>query len=201
MTILQKIKFLTSAATIAQLPADLGREVAFMGRSNSGKSSSINAITNIRQLAHASKTPGRTQLLNFFSVDNDDKRLVDLPGYGYAKTDRKTKASWQQTLSKYLANRRSLQGIILIIDIRRGLMAGDMEVINWCANVKLPAHLLLNKSDKLSRSQTSKALLSVKAALGKEPLITVQLFSAMKKSGVDSAVAQICSWLRYRTNC
>ncbi|PCH57386.1 MAG: YihA family ribosome biogenesis GTP-binding protein [Legionellales bacterium] len=197
MAILQQIKFLTSAATLKQLPEDSGCEIAFMGRSNSGKSSTINALTNIKRLAYTSKTPGRTQLLNFFQVDgNSAMRLVDLPGYGYAKASLNIKKSWQKVLSEYLQSRQSLCGIVLITDIRRGITAGDENVIKWCQDSGMPLHILCNKVDKLSYSQAKRAMQDIRNTLPATITCTMQTFSALRKTGVDDAKITIHNWLQ-----
>lgn len=188
-------RFTVSAAKIAQLPPDSGREVAFAGRSNAGKSSAINTLTNQRNLARTGKTPGRTQLINFFLID-DDRRLVDLPGYGYAKVAEQVKLRWQQTLDDYLRVRQSLTGLVLLMDIRHPLKDFDRQMLNWCAESRMPVHVLLTKSDKLKRGAANTALLTVKRylqALDGEG--SVQLFSSLNRTGVEQLVTVLDRWL------
>ncbi len=188
--------FLTSAAKLNQLPADTGNEVAFAGRSNVGKSSTLNAITGCKSIARTSKTPGRTRLINFFTVI-ENCRLVDLPGYGYAKVSKTIKEQWQKTLSAYLNKRQSLYGLILIIDIRHLLKEVDYDMICWAIDGNLPIHLLLNKADKLGRSQQNTAMFQLKKQLTKfdSDLLSYQLFSATSKLGIDEARNIIARWL------
>lgn len=185
--------FLVSAPTLAELPADNGLEVAFIGRSNAGKSSALNTITGIKGLARTSKTPGRTQMMNVFSLD-DSRRMVDLPGYGYAKVPLAIKLRWQKYVNQYLQSRESLQGLVLIMDIRHPLKEYDRQCIEWAANVELPLHILLTKADKLSRGAALNTLIEVRKALELYPYITVQLFSSLTKIGLDEALAQLDSW-------
>ena len=167
-----------------QFVADVGSEVCFAGRSNSGKSSAINAITQRHALARISKTPGRTQLINFFELEVG-RRLADLPGYGYAKVPRPLQDHWKRLLESYFKDRRSLTALFLIIDVRRGLGEQDWQMIRYARSCRRGVHLLLTKADKLSRNQASSALAKVRKELGAEA--TVQLFSATKKTGVDDA--------------
>jgi len=173
--------FLTSAHQPGQFLPDEGCELAFAGRSNAGKSSAINAVLYRRDLARTSKTPGRTQLVNFFSL-GPDRRLVDLPGYGYAKVAKSLQAHWRGLLEAYM-QRDSLAGLILVVDSRRGLMDGDVTIIDWCLAVECPVHVLLTKADKLRRSAASQVLREVREALGEAG--TTQLFSAVTRLGVD----------------
>ncbi len=182
--------FLTSANARHQFLPDAGAEVAFAGRSNAGKSSAINAIVNRRQFARTSKTPGRTQLVNFFSL-GDERRLVDLPGYGFAKVSESMRAHWGELLTEYFRARECLQGLVLVVDIRRGLTAFDEQMIAFAA--ELPVHVLLTKADKLKRGQAAKALLTAKKTLGDRA--SVQLFSALKRDGVEEARRVLDSWL------
>jgi GTP-binding protein len=186
-------KFLTSSAKLIQLPPDEGREVAFAGRSNAGKSSGINAITNQKALARTSKTPGRTQLINIFELD-EERRLVDLPGYGYAKVAEEIKLRWQRTLGQYLKERTCLAGLMLFMDIRHPLRPMDQSMIDWAAQVGLPIHILLTKSDKLSRGAGSTTLHDTQKAMKVYENVSVQLFSALKKTGVDKAREQLDKW-------
>lgn len=190
-----KAVFIKSAARVDQLPADIGYEVAFAGRSNAGKSSALNCLTNIKNLARTSKTPGRTQLINLFSLD-EERRLVDLPGYGYAKVALQVKLEWQKNLAHYLEVRNSLKGLILLMDIRHPLKDLDQMMIDWALNRQLPVHILLTKSDKLSRSDVKNCVLKVRKHydLAKH-LITVQSFSSLKKDGVDELITQLNQWI------
>ncbi|MES9856101.1 MAG: ribosome biogenesis GTP-binding protein YihA/YsxC [Sedimenticola sp.] len=180
--------FLTSAAKLAQAPEDSGMEIAFAGRSNAGKSSAINTLCQKKSLARTSKTPGRTQLLNFFALD-DDHRLVDLPGYGYAKVAEQVKKQWQAELATYLENRRSLKGIVLLMDVRHPMKEFDLQMLEWSSGIGLPTHILLTKADKLKHGAASKSLLQVRKALKSfaDNKITIQLFSSLKRQGVDEA--------------
>jgi len=186
-------QFLTSASKINQFPADIGREVAFIGRSNVGKSSVINCLTDNKSLAKTSKTPGRTRLINFFTV-KDDIRLVDLPGYGFARVDTATKRQWGEMINDYFMERSSLAGITLIVDIRRPLKAGDLEMIDWSERAGLPVHLILNKADKLPFSRQKKALQDIKKQVD-ETHVSMQLFSVLKKTGIEEAVFRLNTWL------
>ena len=177
-------RFILSANAAAQFLPDEGREVAVAGRSNAGKSSAINVIVNRRQFARTSKTPGRTQLVNFFELA-EGKRLVDLPGYGFAKVSDKVRAHWGRLLEDYFESRKSLTGLFLVVDIRRRLTAFDEQMLAFAESVSVPVHVLLTKADKLKRGQASTALLEVRKALGERG--TVQLFSALKRDGVNEA--------------
>lgn len=191
-------EYLQSAPTLATCPADIGAEVAFAGRSNAGKSSAINTLTGNKKLAKTSKTPGRTQLINLFRLDTPDRRIVDLPGYGYAKVPIAMKRKWDQHLSQYLHERKSLCGLVLMMDIRRPLQEFDVMMLNWASDSQMPVHILLTKSDKLARGKAKTTLLSVQKTLAElidTGQVTVQLFSALKKQGVDSLVGQLNHWL------
>lgn len=191
-----QITFLTSAAKLSQLPKDEGREVAFIGRSNVGKSSAINTITAIKNMARTSKTPGRTQLLNFFSIE-DNKRLVDLPGYGYAKVPEAIQAQWQKTVSAYFEKRDSLCGLILLIDIRHPAKKFDLQMLEWSQALKLPVYILLTKADKLSRGNALQALHQIKKDLISFSCIEgIQLFSALSNAGIIEARKKISGWLK-----
>jgi len=192
-----RAKFLTSAAKVSQLPADAGYEVAFAGRSNAGKSSVLNTLTQQNALARTSKTPGRTQLLNVFELD-EERRLVDLPGYGYAKVAKETKFDWEKTLDAYVSHRTCLRGIIIVMDIRHPLKEFDQLMIKWCGSVQLPTHILLNKCDKLSTNESKNTLLKVRkelSSLAAPELVSVQLFSTLKKIGLDECYAILDQWL------
>ena len=188
-----QFNFLLSAHTLKQLPRDDGVEVAFVGRSNAGKSSVINSITGKKSLARISKTPGRTRLLNFFGY-RDGIRLVDLPGYGFAKVPAEVKQHWVKLINGYLESRSSLKGIIHIMDVRHPLSTFDVQMLSWCQAVDLPAHVLLNKSDKLSRGAGLNTLNEVKDKLvpGRH---SVQLFSSLKRTGIEEVRMLLASWL------
>lgn len=191
----QQARFLTSVPEARLAPPDTGAEVAFAGRSNAGKSSALNAITRQRSLARTSKTPGRTQQLNFFAID-DGHRLVDLPGYGYAKVPEALKTQWQRSLSRYLETRRSLRGLVLLMDCRHPLTDQDVQLLTWCRHADLPVHLLLTKSDKLNRGPANNTLLAVRKRLtALHPDSSVQLFSALKHTGLDELRAVLDRWL------
>jgi len=176
--------FIKSANALEQFVPDEGVEVAVAGRSNAGKSSAINVIVNRRQFARTSKTPGRTQLVNFFSL-RDGQRLVDLPGYGFAQVSTAVRAHWGELLSDYFKARESLRGLLLIVDIRRQLQDYDRQMIAFAEDVGLPIHILLTKSDKLKRGQAANALLKVRKEVGEHA--TVQQFSALNRHGEDEA--------------
>ncbi len=190
-----RASFLTSAAKLSQCPADEGLEVAFAGRSNAGKSSAINVLCQQKSLARTSKTPGRTQLLNFFALD-EQRRLVDLPGYGYAKVAESVKRQWQAALAEYLEGRRSLRGLILLMDIRHPLKEFDQQMLEWSRHFQLPVHILLTKADKLKRGAAATALQQVRKAIKPfSGLVSVQLFSALNRQGIDEAHALLDRWL------
>ena len=184
--------FIKSANRPDQFVADEGAEVAFAGRSNAGKSSAINVIVNRRQFARTSKTPGRTQLVNFFSL-REDSRLVDLPGYGFAKVASRMRDHWADLMAEYFEIRASLKGMFLIVDIRRQLTDFDRVMLDFAESVGLPVHVLLTKSDKLKRGQAANALLKVRRELGE--LCTVQQFSALNRQGEDEARARLEEFL------
>jgi GTP-binding protein len=187
------VKFVTSAAEAHQLAPDVGREIAFAGRSNSGKSTAINAITQRAGLARVSRTPGRTQLINFFELA-PDRRLVDLPGYGFAKVPEKIRQHWLALMEHYFNVRESLVGLVLIVDSRRGLGAQDAAMLEWILARDRLAHVLLTKADKLNRSDSQRVLRETKAACS-DTAVTAQLFSAHSKIGFDEARAVMDRWL------
>lgn len=189
-----KAEFVTSAATLSACPDDSIVEVAFAGRSNAGKSSAINAITGQSRLARISKTPGRTQLINFFSL-SDGKHLVDLPGYGFAKVPLQVKDKWQRELEKYLRKRDALAGLILLSDIRHPLKEFDRMMIDWAVQSELPLHILLTKADKLKRGPAQNTLLSVQQELKSLDNVSVQLFSSLKLTGIEDARRKLSQWL------
>lgn len=188
----QQAKFTISVAELSGLPPESNGEVAFLGRSNVGKSSVINALVKQKALAKVSKTPGRTQLINFFALPND-RYLVDLPGYGFAKVGPSVRKRWQATLGQYLSDRESLRGLVLIMDIRHPLKAIDLELIQWTQDCELPLHILLNKADKLSRGAAMKQLQQVKKQL-KGGDFTIQLFSVLNKVGVEDLETVLDQW-------
>lgn len=194
--LLQQADFLKSAQTLAQCPPDDGVEVAFAGRSNAGKSSALNTITNQRKLARTSKTPGRTQLINFFRID-DQLRLVDLPGYGYAQVPESMKKEWQANMSDYMEQRECLAGLVLVMDIRHPLRDFDVMMLEWSVHSHMPVHILLSKADKLKKGPATSALMAVEqevAEFGEH--ITVQLFSSQKKEGLTEVQSVIEHWLQ-----
>ena len=184
--------FLKSAARPADFPPDTGREVAFVGRSNSGKSTAVNVVTGARKLARVSKTPGRTQLLNFFSF-GEERRLVDLPGYGFARVAPEVQARWRKSLEAYLSTRVSLKGLIVTMDIRRGVTTLDDTLLRWLEPRELPVAVLLTKADKLSRSAAIQQERELQKALG--PAIRLTRFSALTGDGVQESQGWIEAWL------
>ena len=192
MSVSLNASFLTSAREAAQFPVDSGREVAVAGRSNSGKSTAINALVGRRSLARTSKTPGRTQLINFFLIE-EDRRLVDLPGYGYAKVPDSMRKHWRHLLEAYFGGRRSLVGLLVTVDIRRGLRELDWVMLNWAENSGVPSAVLLTKADKLSRGAARSRHLEVSGSL--PDTVQALLFSAPKRLGVDEARRHLTAWL------
>jgi len=191
---LSKATFTISAPDIRKLPEDSGIEVAFAGRSNAGKSSALNTLTNQRGLARTSKTPGRTQLINVFEI-GDNKRLVDLPGYGFAKVPLEMKKKWQKALGEYLEKRQSLKGLVVLMDIRHPLKDLDMDLIEWAVDGDLPVLALLTKCDKLSQGKRSAEVLKVKKILSNlNGDVKVQAFSSLKRTGSEQANSTICNW-------
>jgi len=178
------------------LPPELGFEVAFAGRSNAGKSSTLNRLCQQKSLARTSKTPGRTQLINFFSLP-EGKFLVDLPGYGYAKVPEKVKREWQQFIESYLTTRFPLCGLIIVMDIRRPMLEYDLGMLAWTNARDLPVHVVLNKSDKLKHGQAKTMLLKTQNQLKEiNPLYTAQIFSALKGVGIKDLEMKLDTWLR-----
>lgn len=190
-------KFFKSAAKLNQCPRDSLAEVAFAGRSNAGKSSAINTLTNNHKLARTSKTPGRTQLINFFDLNIPGLRIVDLPGYGYAKVPIEMKVHWQQHLEDYLQKRDCLQGVVLVMDIRHPMKEFDQMMVDWCETTQMPLHILLTKADKLKKGPAQSTLLKLRKTLSERlgDLVTVQIFSALKKQGVDQLRNRLDDWL------
>ena len=196
--LLQKAEYLLSAHHPRDWPDDTGAEVAFAGRSNVGKSSAINAITARKSLARTSKTPGRTQQIIFFELDANF-RLVDLPGYGFAKVPAALQQHWQKIIQRYLQERESLKALILPIDSRREPTKLDLQMLSWCTAAALPVHVLLTKCDKLSRSKQSQSLREARRAMATMPLTTVQLFSATQAIGIEEARQRIVDLLSDRS--
>ncbi|HEY5761345.1 MAG TPA: ribosome biogenesis GTP-binding protein YihA/YsxC [Steroidobacter sp.] len=186
------VEFLTSSWQTHQFPPDQGAEVAFAGRSNAGKSSALNAITGRKDLARTSKTPGRTQLINFFAL-NGQQRLADLPGYGYAKVPEKMRDHWRQLLSRYVETRASLTGVVVVMDSRHPLTDFDWQMLEWTGAQNLPVHLLLTKADKLGRGESMATIKKVRNEVGEG--VSAQLFSAVTKTGVDEARKEVLKML------
>ena len=197
MPLFQQAVFLTTVANLRDLPQDSIREVAFAGRSNAGKSSAINTLAGRVRLAYVSKTPGRTQHLNYFTLA-DGKYFVDLPGYGYAKAPEAIRSQWEGLIGPYLSKRNQLAGLVVIMDIRRPMTDLDLRLIDWFRPTGRPIHILLSKADKLSRQEQTKTLRSVKAEVatwGDAEIYSVQLFSSLKKTGVEEAEGVLAGWL------
>ena len=185
-----------SAAKLSQCPTDIIREVAFAGRSNAGKSSALNCLTDQKKLARTSKTPGRTQLINFFRLGESKLALVDLPGYGFAKVPVKLKNEWQKELETYLNRRQALCGLVLLMDIRHPLKEFDNAMLDWAQEAGMPIHIMLTKADKLKRGPAQSTMLKVKKAvkdLG--DLVTVQTFSSQNGEGLPQLQKQLNKWL------
>ena len=193
-------KFLISAPSLKQCPPESGAEVAFAGRSNAGKSSALNTLTQNHKLARTSKTPGCTQLINFFQLQSSpDLRLVDLPGYGYAKVPKAMQEKWQEHLTQYLNERQSLKGLVLVTDIRHPMQEFDKMIIDWAVQSEMSLHTLLNKSDKLSRGAAQNTLLKFRRELknsGVDNLVSAQVFSSTTGEGVDQLAQQLGMWLQ-----
>ncbi|MBK8181402.1 MAG: YihA family ribosome biogenesis GTP-binding protein [Candidatus Competibacteraceae bacterium] len=190
-------RFLNSVNALSQLPPDTGREVAFAGRSNAGKSSALNLLTGQRGLARTSKTPGRTQLLNFFLV-GPERYLVDLPGYGFAQVPDAIRRHWQALLERYLRERQALGGLLLLMDIRQPLTDLDRRLLDRLAARGLPVHVLLTKADKLGRGKATAALRQARETLDSDfPGVSAQLFSVLTREGVNEAHALLDRWLGY----
>lgn len=196
MSLFSQLEFRYAVHQPGDMPPDQGAEVAFAGRSNAGKSTAINALANRRKLAFVSKTPGRTQAINFFDMGNQCA-LVDLPGYGYAKVPRPEQERWDELISTYISNRNSLILLIIIVDIRRGLTPLDRQLLAWLAPTHKPVHVLLTKADKLTRQQAAAMLQQTAAELARHPgESSVQIFSGTAKTGVREAQAVIARWLK-----
>ena len=186
-----------SAHQLKQLPKDKGIEVAIAGRSNAGKSSAINALTDQRSLARTSKTPGRTQQIVIFELD-ENRRIADLPGYGYAKVPVKLKAHWRMVMERYFQIRECLRGVVLVMDIRHPMRDFDQQMLDWCAASSVPCHVLLTKADKLKRGPAQSALLKVRRGL--PDIASIQVFSSSKKTGLDELVEKLRDWYEYDDN-
>ena len=192
----QTAHFITSASKLEQCPPDVGKEIAFAGRSNAGKSSCINTLTAHSKLARTSKTPGRTRLINFFSLVDEHQRLVDLPGYGYAKVPKSMKQQWEKSLEQYLRQRDSLCALVLLMDIRHPLQEFDLNMIAWATTAGLHVHTVLTKADKLKRGPANTVLQHVRKQLDKYGnAVTIQLFSSLDKTGLDELRATLAALL------
>ena len=189
-------KFLLSCPSLKGCPPDQGYEVIFAGRSNAGKSSAINTLTLQKKLAKVSRTPGRTQHLVFFELDGN-RRLVDLPGYGYAKVPEHVKRQWHIDMSEYFEKRRCLAGAVLVMDVRRPLTPFDQMMLDWCVSINLPTQILLTKSDKLKKGAASNARLKVMREIKQHPYVDVQLFSSLKKQGLEELWSRLDTFFGY----
>lgn len=190
----QTAKFITSAPNIRKLPEDTGIEIAFAGRSNAGKSSALNTLTRQKSLARTSKTPGRTQLINVFELDSG-QRLIDLPGYGFAKVPMAVKEQWQQALSEYLQKRESLKGLVILMDIRHPFKETDQELIYWAVSCDIPVLALLTKADKLKQGPRKSTLLKARqAAIAFNGDVQVETFSSLKKLGIEALETKLMQW-------
>ncbi len=197
--LLRKTTFKISANSLSQLPEESRAEIAFAGRSNAGKSSALNLITGQKKLAKTSKTPGRTQLINYFEI-KDGLHLVDLPGYGYAKVPLPMREHWQKILQGYFESREQLDALIMLMDSRHPLTDLDKQMLHWCESQELPTHILLTKADKLSKNEASSSLHKVRKALAEEFSIpiTVQLFSSTKPEiGLNDALNYLGEWVKH----
>lgn len=190
----QKAHFIKSAAKLSQLPPDQGSEVAFVGRSNSGKSSALNKLAQQKNLARTSKTPGRTQLINVFDIQ-PGYRLIDLPGYGFARVSADQQRYWGELVGQYLENRQSLKGLVLLMDCRHPMMPQDRQLLEWNDVQRIPCHIVLTKADKLKRQAQQQVLQQVQAVCQQEDHLSVQLFSALKSWQVDRLHQQVEQWL------
>ena len=195
-SIFRSAHFIKSAEKLSQCPVDQGLEVAFAGRSNAGKSTALNTLTDQKKLARTSKTPGRTQLINCFGLNVEDRRLIDLPGYGFAKVPVAMKIKWQAHMQDYLMNRRSLAGVVLVMDIRHPLKEFDHMMLDWAKSNKMQVHVILTKSDKLKRGPAKSTKLQVAKALKDLEVIgTVQTFSGLNGDGIDELRLKLATWL------
>lgn len=193
-SLFSRCRYLTSAHKVSQLPPDEGMEIAIAGRSNAGKSTTLNSLTGDKRMAKTSKTPGRTQLLNVFDL-GDGKRIVDLPGYGYAKVPPKIKEHWQREINRYLTERESLIGLVVVMDIRHPLREFDRNLLAWAHENGLKSHVLLNKADKLKSGKIKQTLMAVKNDLQAiAPSASVQTFSALRSTGKQAVATTLQSW-------
>ncbi|MFA6036642.1 MAG: ribosome biogenesis GTP-binding protein YihA/YsxC [Legionellales bacterium] len=188
-------EFLKTVVRLSDLPFPEGREVAFLGRSNVGKSSTLNAIVNQKSLARTSRTPGRTQAINIFTLTPPSLKLIDLPGYGFAKAPLAVVKQWHQLIDSYLRERECLAGLMLVMDIRHPMQGMDQAMFDWLFHSDLPVHLVLNKCDKLSRMQAQQALKKLQSTLTAYPNVSLQLFSASKKTGLEELRQKVYEWL------
>ena len=189
--------YVLSAHELKQLPKDQGIEVAIAGRSNAGKSSAINTFTDQKSLARTSKTPGRTQQIVIFELD-ENRRIADLPGYGYAKVPLKLKAHWRKVMARYFDTRQCLRGVVLVMDIRHPMREFDEQMLDWCVAAGIPCHILLTKADKLKRGPAQSTLLKIRRGL--PAIASIQVFSSSKKTGVDELLDKLCNWYEYDDN-
>jgi GTP-binding protein len=186
--------YVLSAHELKQLPKDTGFEVAIAGRSNAGKSSAINTLTDQKSLARTSKTPGRTQQIVIFELD-ESRRIMDLPGYGYAKVPLKLKEHWRKIMEQYFQIRTCLKGVVLVMDIRHPMREFDQQMLEWCDSAGLPCHILLTKADKLKRGPAQSTLLKIRRDL--PALASIQVFSSLKKTGLETLVDKLSEWYEY----
>jgi len=187
-------RYVLNAHELKQLPADRGIEVAIAGRSNAGKSSAINTFTDQKSLARTSKTPGRTQQIVIFELD-ENRRIADLPGYGYARVPLKLKAHWRKLMERYFQTRSCLRGVVLVMDIRHPMRQFDQQMLTWCEGSNIPCHILLTKSDKLKRGPAQSTLLKVRREL--PDIASIQIFSSSKKTGLEELVDKLRGWYEY----
>ncbi len=195
MSHFNQAKYLLSAPKLNDCPPDIGAEVAFAGRSNAGKSSAINTLTGHTKLARTSKTPGRTQLINFFTL-TETTRLVDLPGYGFAKVPLPVQESWRKMMALYFEKRQSLKGVVIVMDSRHPLKPIDVQMLDWCQHNSIKAHLLMTKADKLSKNEGQKQLFLVKKHIKDKTGCSTQLFSSLKKQGLNELSLILTEWLQ-----
>jgi len=197
-SIFRSAHFIKSAEKLSQCPVDQGLEVAFAGRSNAGKSTTLNTLTDQKKLARTSKTPGRTQLINCFGLSVDNRRLIDLPGYGFAKVPIAMKINWQAHMQDYLMNRHSLAGVVLVMDIRHPLKEFDELMLEWAKGNKMQVHVVLTKSDKLKRGPAKSTMLQVQKELKEREVIgSVQTFSSLSGDGIDTLRIKLAGWLSF----
>ena len=194
----RKAKFLLAVQHLEQLPENIQYEVGFAGRSNAGKSSAINTITGIHSLARTSKTPGRTQQIVYFTLD-DEHSLVDLPGYGFAKVPMSVKKHWHALMEGYFTNREALKGLVLVMDIRHPMRDFDEQMLAWCDNNNTPVHILLTKADKLSKGAGSSVMHKIEKTLKDSEYhnASVQMFSSLKRTGSESVMEKMDQWFGY----